>query len=29
VGDIDLKLICAIENSNKFQKYQILEAKIS
>jgi hypothetical protein len=29
VGDIDLKVISAAENSNKFQKPQILEGKIS
>jgi hypothetical protein len=29
VGDIDLKMISAAENSNKFQKTQVLEGKIS
>ncbi len=28
VGDIDLKVVSAVENSNKFQK-QVLEGKIS
>jgi hypothetical protein len=29
VGDIDLKVISAAENSNKFPKNQVLEGKIS
>jgi hypothetical protein len=29
VGDIDLKVISATENSNKFSKNQVLEGKIS
>jgi hypothetical protein len=29
VGDIDFKVISAIENSNKFQKTRFLEGKIS
>jgi hypothetical protein len=29
VGDIDLKMISTTENSNKFQKNQVLEGKIS
>jgi hypothetical protein len=29
VGDIDLKVISAAENSNKFSKNQVLEGKIS
>ncbi len=29
VGDIDFKVISAAENSNKFQKNQVLEGKIS
>jgi hypothetical protein len=29
VGDIDFKVIFAAENSNKFQKNQVLEGKIS
>ncbi len=29
MGDIDLKLISATENANKFQKNQVLEGKIS
>jgi hypothetical protein len=29
VGDIDLKVISAAENSNKIQKNQVLEGKIS
>jgi hypothetical protein len=29
VGDIDLKVISATENSNKFPKNQVLEGKIS
>jgi len=29
VGDIDLKVISAAENSNKFQKNQVLEGKVS
>jgi hypothetical protein len=29
MGDIDFKVISAAENSNKFQKNQILERKIS
>jgi hypothetical protein len=29
VGDIDLKMISAGENSNKFPKNQVLEGKIS
>jgi hypothetical protein len=29
VGDIDFKVISATENSNKFQKNQVLEGKIS
>ncbi len=28
-GDIDLKMISASENSNKFQKNQVLKGKIS
>jgi hypothetical protein len=28
-GDIDFKVICATENSNKFQKTKVLEGKIS
>jgi hypothetical protein len=29
VGNIDFKVILAIENSNKFPKNQVLEGKIS
>jgi hypothetical protein len=29
VGDTDFKMISAAENSNKFQKNQVLEGKIS
>jgi hypothetical protein len=29
VGDIDINVISAAENSNKFQKNQVLEGKIS
>jgi len=29
VGDIDFKVISVAENSNKFQKNQVLERKIS
>jgi hypothetical protein len=29
VGDIEFKVICDVENSNKFQKNQILEGKKS
>jgi hypothetical protein len=29
VRDIDIKVISAAENSNKFQKKQVLEGKIS
>jgi hypothetical protein len=29
MGDIDLNVISAAENSNEFQKNQILEGKIS
>jgi hypothetical protein len=29
VGNVDLKMICAAENSNKFPKIQVLEQKIS
>jgi hypothetical protein len=29
VGDIDFKVISAAENSNKFQKTQVSEGKIS
>jgi hypothetical protein len=29
VGDIDLKVISAAKNSNKFHKFQVLEGKIS
>jgi hypothetical protein len=29
VGDIDSKVIFAAENSNEFQKNQVLEGKIS
>jgi hypothetical protein len=29
VGDIDFKVNSATENSNKFQKTQVLEGKIS
>jgi hypothetical protein len=29
VGDIDFYVISAAENSNKFQKNQVLEGKIS
>jgi hypothetical protein len=29
VGDIDLKVIFTAETSNKFQKNQVLEGKIS
>ncbi len=29
MGDIDFKVISAAENSNKFQKNQVLEGKIS
>jgi hypothetical protein len=29
VGDIDLKVISSTENSNKFQKNQVLEGNIS
>jgi len=28
VGDIDLKMISATENSNKFQKNQVLEGRV-
>jgi hypothetical protein len=29
VGEIDLKVISATENSNKFPNYQVLEGKIT
>jgi hypothetical protein len=29
LGDIDFKVISAAENSNKFEKNQVLEGKIS
>jgi hypothetical protein len=29
VGDVDFKVISGAENSNKFQKSQVLEGKIS
>jgi hypothetical protein len=29
VGDIDLKVISAAENSNKFRKTKVLQGKIS